>query len=315
MIFYCALSIGRVFSATIKTCPNVYQVHNVVLTIEMSINMQNNEQTEYKTVRGLTRGLMLLNMLNKLDGGASVGLLAELSGLHRTTVRRLLETLQEEGYVRRSPSDDSFRLTIKVRQLSEGFRDEQWISALAAPLLGDLLREVVWPTDVSTLDVDAMVVRETTHRFSRLSFHRAMVGRRLPLLKTASGLTWLAFCPEQDRKELIEMLASRPGDDYQLAREPLKLQAILARARKEGYGQNYRGWDQEEKIASIAVPLRSEQRVIGCLNLVYMASAMTIEQAAEKHLPALQRVAKQIEEGVESQAILVAGRRSGVHLR
>lgn len=150
-----------------------------------------------------------------------------------------------------------------------------------------------------------MVVRETTHRFSRLSFHRAMVGRRLPLLKTASGLTWLAFCPEQERKELIEMLASRPGDDYQLAREPLKLQAILARARKEGYGQNYRGWDQEEKIASIAVPLRSEQRVIGCLNLVYMASAMTIEQAAEKHLPALQRVAKQIEEGVESQAILV----------
>lgn len=124
MIFYCALSIGRVFSATIKTCPNVHQVHNVVLTIEMSINMQNNEQTEYKTVRGLTRGLMLLNMLNKLDGGASVGLLAELSGLHRTTVRRLLETLQEEGYVRRSPSDDSFRLTIKVRQLSEGFRDE-----------------------------------------------------------------------------------------------------------------------------------------------------------------------------------------------
>ena len=305
MIFYCALSIGRVFSATIKTCSNVHQVHNVVLTIEMSINMQNNEQTEYKTVRGLTRGLMLLNMLNKLDGGASVGLLAELSGLHRTTVRRLLETLQEEGYVRRSPSDDSFRLTIKVRQLSEGFRDEQWISALAAPLLGDLLREVVWPTDVSTLDVDAMVVRETTHRFSRLSFHRAMVGRRLPL----------AFCPEQERKELIEMLASRPGDDYQLAREPLKLQAILARARKEGYGQNYRGWDQEEKIASIAVPLRSEQRVIGCLNLVYMASAMTIEQAAEKHLPALQRVAKQIEEGVESQAILVAGRRSGVHLR
>ncbi|MEG0803142.1 MAG: DNA-binding transcriptional regulator [Citrobacter sp.] len=270
--------------------------------------MKNDDSTEYKTVRGLTRGLMLLNMLNRLDGGASVGLLAELSGLHRTTVRRLLETLQDEGYVRRSLSDDSFRLTIKVRQLSEGFRDEQWISALAAPLLGDLLREVIWPTDVSTLDVDAMVVRETTHRFSRLSFHRAMVGRRLPLLKTASGLTWLAFCPENERQELIEILASRPGEEFQLAREPLKLDAILTRARKDGFGQNFRGWDQEEKIASIAVPIRSEQRVIGCLNLVYMASAMTIEQAAEKHLSALQKVAKQIEEGVESQEILVAGR-------
>ena len=201
-------------------------MHNVVLPVDLSMNMKNDESTEYKTVRGLTRGLMLLNMLNRLDGGASVGLLAELSGLHRTTVRRLLETLQDEGYVRRSLSDDSFRLTIKVRQLSEGFRDEQWISALAAPLLGDLLREVIWPTDVSTLDVDAMVVRETTHRFSRLSFHRAMVGRRLPLLKTASGLTWLAFCPENERQELIEMLASRPGEEFQLAREPLKLNAI-----------------------------------------------------------------------------------------
>ncbi|GAB3918582.1 hypothetical protein GCM10029976_004030 [Kribbella albertanoniae] len=70
-----------------------------------------------------------------------------------------------------------------------------------------------------------------------------------------------------------------------------------ARAQR-GVRTNYRGWDQEEKIASIAVPLRSEQRVIGRLNLVYMASAMTIEQAAEKHFPALQRVAKQIKKGL-----------------
>ena len=139
-------------------------------------------ETEYKSVRGLMRGLALINGLNRFDGGASTAQLAEQSGLHRTTVRRLLETLQAEGYVRRSESDDSYRLTLKVRELSEGFRDEQWISSIAAPLLGELLQQVVWPTDLCTLDGDAMVIRETTHRFSRLSFHRSMVGRRLPLL-------------------------------------------------------------------------------------------------------------------------------------
>ncbi|VFS75299.1 YiaKLMNOPQRS operon repressor [Kluyvera cryocrescens] len=188
--------------------------------------MNSGDGTDYKTVRGLTRGLLLLNLLNKFDGGASTATLAEFSGLHRTTVRRLLETLQEEGYVRRSLSDDSFRLTLKVRQLSEGFRDEHWISALATPLLGELLREVIWPTDLTTLDVDAMVVRETTHRFSRLSFHRSMVGRRLPLLLTASGLTWLAFSPDSERQPIIDMLAGRPEEEYQLAREPEKLHAI-----------------------------------------------------------------------------------------
>ncbi|HBZ9029061.1 TPA: DNA-binding transcriptional activator MhpR [Raoultella ornithinolytica] len=265
--------------------------------------MRESRQADYKTVRGLSRGLLLLNLLNKFDGGATVGTLAEFSGLHRTTVRRLLETLQEEGYVRRSQSDDSFRLTLKIRQLSEGFRDEHWISALATPLLGELLREVLWPTDISTLDVDAMVVRETTHRFSRLSFHRAMVGRRLPLLLTASGLTWLAFAPDHERQAMIEILAARPEEEYQLAREPEKLAAILERTRRQSYGENFRGWQQEEKIASIAVPIRSQQRVIGCLNLVYMAKAMSLEQAAQKYLAPLQKVAAQIESRMTEEAV------------
>lgn len=209
--------------------------------------MRESRQADYKTVRGLSRGLLLLNLLNKFDGGATVGTLAEFSGLHRTTVRRLLETLQEEGYVRRSQSDDSFRLTLKIRQLSEGFRDEHWISALATPLLGELLREVLWPTDISTLDVDAMVVRETTHRFSRLSFHRAMVGRRLPLLLTASGLTWLAFAPDHERQAMIEILAARPEEEYQLAREPEKLAAILERTRRQGYGETFAAGSRRRK--------------------------------------------------------------------
>jgi len=257
--------------------------------------------TEYKTVRGLTRGLLLLNTLNRLDGGACVGKLAELTGLHRTTVRRLLETLQEEGYVRRSESDDSFRLSMKVRELSEGFRDEQWISQLAAPLLAELLQEVHWPTDICTLDVDAMVIRETTHRFSRLSFHRSMVGRRLPLLLTATGLAYLAFCPDAKRESIIELLAKRDDEEGRLARNPVALDNLLRRTRRLGYGENYGSWNSEERIASIAVPICGEQRVYGCLNLVYVLKAMTIEQAAQRYLPALQRVAATIEQGIRER--------------
>ncbi len=258
---------------------------------------------DYKTVRGLTRGLYLLNVLNRLDGGATVRQLPELTGIHRTTVKRLLETLKGEGYVRYSLSDDSFRLTMKVRELSEGFRDEQWISALAAPLLGGLLENVVWPTDITTLDVDAMVVRETTHRFSRLSFHRAMVGRRLPILLTACGLTYLAFCPENERDNIIALLAQRDDAAYQLARELEKLAKLLQTIRDKGYGENNQSWQQENKIAAIAMPINDEDRIIGCLNLVYIAKAMTIEQAAERYLPALQSVAKQIESGVAENTI------------
>ncbi len=47
--------------------------------------MRDDESAAYKTVRGLSRGLLLLKLLNKFDGGATPGLLAEFSGLHRTT--------------------------------------------------------------------------------------------------------------------------------------------------------------------------------------------------------------------------------------
>ncbi|WP_256591033.1 MULTISPECIES: hypothetical protein [unclassified Pseudomonas] len=68
---------------------------------------------------------------------------------------------------------------MKVRELSKGFRNEQWISSIAAPLLSEMLQEVVWPTDLCTLGGNAMAISETIHRFGRVSFHRSMVGLRL----------------------------------------------------------------------------------------------------------------------------------------
>ncbi|WP_417522172.1 DNA-binding transcriptional regulator [Marinobacter sp.] len=257
--------------------------------------MEPSSTASYKTVRGLARGLALLNALNREIMGATPSRLSDLTGIHRTTVRRLLETLQNEGYVRRSPSDDSYRLTLKVRELSEGFRDEHWISALAAPQLGELLTEVLWPTDLTTLDVDAMVVRETTHRFSRLSFHRSMVGRRLPLLETASGLAYIAFCPQKEREALITLLASRDDEEGEIARDSKRVNNLILRTQRKGFGENYMNWNQEERIASIAIPIRSKEEVIACLNLVYIAEAMSIDQAAKKYLPAMERTRDKIE--------------------
>ncbi|WP_298718090.1 DNA-binding transcriptional regulator [uncultured Oceanisphaera sp.] len=258
--------------------------------------MSDDKKSDYKPVRGLIRGLSLLNNLNRFDGGARIGQLAEVTGLHRTTVRRLLETLQDEGYVRRSESDDGYRLSLKVRELSEGFRDDQWISQLAAPLLGQLLQDVVWPTDITTLDVDAMVIRETTHRFSRLSFHRSMVGRRLPLLQTAAGRAYIAHCPDTERESILALLASRNDVQGKLARNRIWVDKLIRQTRANGYGANHGEWGDEEKIGSIAVPIRHGEQVMGCLNLVYIAKAMTIEDAAKRHLGALQAVIADIEQ-------------------
>jgi IclR family mhp operon transcriptional activator len=191
---------------------------------------------------------------------------------------------------------------MRVRELGDGFQNEQWISEVATPMLGELLNEVVWPTDIGTLDRDAMVVRETTHRFSRLSFHRDMVGRRLPLLQTAMGLAYIAFCPEKERKKLLRLLVTRDTPEGEIARDSKMVNNLLIRTRHKGFGENFMNWRKEEKIASIALPIMSGENVLACLNLVYIAKAMTIDEAAEKHLASMLCVRNKIEHALAQRS-------------
>jgi IclR family mhp operon transcriptional activator len=257
-------------------------------------------EPKYKHIQSLKRGLSIIECLNRLEGGASIAELADLTGIHRTTVHRFVATLVSEGYLRRSESDDSYWLERKVRDLSEGYRDEHWVSSLAAPLLSDLLYEVTWPTDLSTLDVDAMIIRETTHRFSRLSFHRSMVGRRLPLLFSAAGRAYLAFCPASQREELISLLLSRVPQTSSRPKLKRAIQRIVTKTRSKGYGANDGEWKQESRFAAIAVPIIHQGQIYGCLGLVYIAKAMSTDEAAERYLGALRDVVEKIEGGLET---------------
>ena len=253
---------------------------------------------DYKRVEGLLRGLAVLRALNSDEGGwATANELAQRTNLHRTTVRRLAETLVKGGYVRRSESDESFRLTLKVRELSEGFTDDEWIAQVAAPVLGELLEQVVWPSDLTTLDGDAMIVRETTHRFSPLSFHRSMVRRRMPLLFTASGKCYLAFCPREERRNLLDLL--KAGDEQgALARNEPLVERMLKRIRSDGYATNEGDWKQESAIGAIALPIHDQGRVLACLNVVYLRRAMKSEEAARRYLPPLRAAVEKIEAGI-----------------
>lgn len=260
--------------------------------------------TTYTNVRGLARGLQVLRTLNAMeDGRATSQQIADLTGLHRTTVRRLLETLMEEGFVRRSTSDDSFRLTLGVRSLSEGFTDTERIATVAPPIMGQLLQRVAWPSDLTTPDGDAMIIRETTHRFSRLSFHRAMVGRRLPILLTAAGRAYFATCPDEEREDILELLRSGAGGEEQqaFARNDALVRKLIQRVREDGFGSNHGDWTAQAKIGAVAVAISADERVIASLNVVFLSRAVSLEDATRRYVPELQKAALDIAEALRQE--------------
>ena len=250
----------------------------------------------YRHVQGLSRGLAILHAINRSDNGwSSISELSASTGLHRTTVRRLLETLQAEGYVRRNLSDDNYSLNQKIRQLSDGFTDDEWISEVANPVLGELLQKLVWPSDLCTIDGDSMLVRETTHRFSPLSFHRAMIRQRMPMLFTASGRAYLAYCSDEERQQILRQLLAGDDEQARLARNETLVAHMLDKVRRQGYASNEGDWSQHSKIGALAIPIRHKGNILACINVVFLNKAVKVSEAVVRYLPELKKAVDKIE--------------------
>ena len=82
-------------------------------------------------VRAFKRGLDVLQEVNR-SGGIRAGDVARKLDLPRPTVYRLLETLEELGYVARSASDDRFRVTRRALSLGDGYDPGVVVATLAA---------------------------------------------------------------------------------------------------------------------------------------------------------------------------------------
>jgi IclR family mhp operon transcriptional activator len=241
------------------------------------------------------RGLEVLRVLNE-ESYATASTISRRTGLPRPTVYRLLHTLDQAGYVRTAGRKDTFRLTSQVRTLSDGFDDEAWVTEIAAPVIEALGERIVWPTDIATLDGDAMVVRQTTNRRSPLAINRETAGFRPPILKSSLGLAYIAFCPEREREMILARLASSDRPDSKLARDSVYVGRLLADVRARGYG--FREGGISPKTGSIAVPVMHGKRVIASINIHYILSALSMQQVVETYLPAMREAAEEIERGL-----------------
>ncbi len=227
--------------------------------------------SSFKTVRSLQRGLLLLQVINRQDGLRAQEI-ARNCGLPRPTVYRLLESLENLGFVVRGPSDDAWHLTLKVKSLSSGFRDHAWVAQIAVPSMMALARQILWPIDLVTFRDYAMVVRESTHAVSPFSLDHGMVGRELPILHTAGGRAYLAFCPDDERAAIIEALRNSSDREHTLARERSALDSILDRCRTLGFGYRTEGFNSH--TSSISMPIYHEGRVAACMTIIWIASAL-----------------------------------------
>jgi IclR family mhp operon transcriptional activator len=252
------------------------------------------------SVRSLERGLALLVAMNRRKL-ASVSDLAKDTHLPRPTVYRLLDTLSEAGFVSRESATDRYRPTHGVRSLSDGFLDDEWVTEIAAPMMAEFTRDHVWPVSLFTFEAGKMLVRDTTHRLSSLSIDYGMVGKRMAMLRTAGGLAYLAFCPDNERKVILDLLAQSDEPEDQQARENQMLDGLFKAIRAKGYATQERVINP--KAASISVPIIVGRKVHGCMSLIFIASALTMNDVEKKLLPPLQAMTTRLARALQPDGV------------
>lgn len=166
------------------------------------------------TTRGgiqvIERAASILRALKDEPSGMSLGQIADVVGLPRSTVQRIANAMQKERLVAAGPNGGGLRLGPELGALAKAAQLN--IVESCRLLLTELARATGETADLAVLRGASMVFLDQapgTHRLRTVS----SVGEVFPLTTTANGRACLAKLPADQAVALIELEWTRLGAD------------------------------------------------------------------------------------------------------
>ncbi|NBA96409.1 IclR family transcriptional regulator [Pseudomonas sp. R5(2019)] len=243
------------------------------------------------TVRSVERALAIVELLGEHD---DLGLeeLHYLTGLPKATVSRLLHTLQEQGWLYRSPTDRRYQLCARRLFGDAGKRLRRGLVEHSAPFLCDLSERTGLVADLSYFDGnDLFVVESCIPQVLRKRYplNRMIVGQSASLFHSAMGKACLGELGEDD----MERLAQR----HKVAVDAL--QQAHRQTHSQGFGERTEGvWEYPVKlpflIRAVALPVYAGERLVGSIALHWPSDQGCVEQVQRQHMGALAATVSQV---------------------
>lgn len=243
-------------------------------------------------VRALVRGLDILRYLNSRGAARPAEVAADL-GIPRSTVYRLLQTMEEAGYILFSASDSRARVSPLASGLGDNSSARSLFCRIAAPKLIRFTDEHTWPLDLSVYSDRRMIVEETTHWRSPVSIDRNMAGASLPMLRTSAGRAYLAFCDAKERDIILDLLRKEDHPEDRPFLETSWAQKRLQQYFSQGHAT--RGPQTlRADTSSLAVPVMFQGRVAGCVSVIWISGALSMAEASSHYSKLLVGISREI---------------------
>lgn len=231
------------------------------------------------------KALRLLDAFMVIGPVARVSELAQATGLPKSTVFRLLNSLQLAGYIVHSGTDYLLNLRLfELGSLVEVCRPEG-LRAIAAPFLADLYRDTAHTAHLAVLDGTDVLYIEKVHGRGGRSLPTS-VGGRMPASCTALGKAMLPF----GYAETAERIA-RAGLVRLTPRSVTAPGLFLGELR--GIRQSGAAFDREESalgLTCVAAPVRYRERAIAAISLSGPTSRLDPDRLAARVRDAAARI-------------------------
>lgn len=248
-------------------------------------------------IRAVDRALDILLCFTRQTPRLTMTQIAEQVGMNKSTVHRLLGTLEKKHFIQRDPSTGLYQLGIRLLQMAYLTLEQNDLRKYATPFLRhlcDLHLETITLSILDDADVVFLDVVESPRRV-KLAAH---TGQHLPAFATAAGKAMLAYLPEQTVKTILER-GMQPYTPKTIQSQKIFLNA-LSLIREQGFAvaeQEY-----EDGINAVAAPiLGSKGFPIAAITVAGPAYRLTKDRMSEIG-PTVLATAKEIAQGFEAMA-------------
>lgn len=241
-------------------------------------------------VRSVDRAAALLVCLAEADGSASVTDLSHSLDLHKSTVSRLLSTLERRGLVEQDRESGHFRLGVGIIRLAQSAERTLDLRAIALPELEALARATHETVSLEVFDGVAAAVAICQIDGPNLTPMPDITGRPIAMHAIASGKVLLASLPERT----VLSIARRGLVRYtpRTITDPRALLEELATIRRRGYAVAIGEWD--ERLTAAAVPICDARGSVIATVVVWGAAARVTPGTLPTLVTAARAAAQQI---------------------
>lgn len=211
----------------------------------------NEDSTSRYTVPALARGLELLGHFSRQERELSGALLAKRTRWPRASVFRMLQTLEQAGFVERVGEGTNYKLGVAVLKLGFEYLSSMELTEYGLPILETLSQASGYSAHIVVRDGKEVVFVAKTQGRQAL-FHSIQVGARLPAHATVIGRVLLADISLQ---ALEQLYAGDPMPRYS-STTPASVAALKAMVdahASQGHGVSQGGY--EPGISTVAAPV------------------------------------------------------------